>query len=948
MNPIEKLHELGQSIWMDYIRRDFVESGELVERVRAGELRGLTSNPTIFENAIGESDLYSSALRPLAHAGWNAEDIVDALVVQDIRAAADEFLPLYESTNGGDGFVSIEVDPRLADESEATVNEADRIWTLVNRPNVLVKIPATSAGVPAIEETIRRGINVNVTLIFALERYAEVMEAYLSGIEARLDEGQAVDHIASVASFFVSRVDTAVDSLLEDIIRREGPEAERAAALRGKIAVANAKLAYTQFKAMFNSARFQSLQARGARVQRPLWASTSTKNPAYPDTYYVDNLIGPNTVNTLPPSTLQAFKEQGKSALTLEEDLSASRAQLEALESLNISMEQVTGQLEREGVSKFSDSYLSLLDTVRERCSQMCLEITPLLEKARETWEQLEQASVGERIWQGDAGLWSRQSGKADEIRDRLGWLNLPQGSWSRLQEIEDFVQEVKRLGVANVVLLGMGGSSLAADVLRRMLANDSGLTFHVLDSTDPLMIRRIARKAPAKDSLFIVASKSGTTVEPLAMMEYFWRRAQNSLGAKAGDHFAVITDPGTHLQKIAETRGFRKVFFSPADVGGRYSALSVFGLVPAALMAIDFEALLQGGVRMGEACRPEVQDVRNPGIYLGGLIGAAGLSGRDKLTFVADKEAEPFVDWVEQLVAESSGKQGRGWLPISGEPVVDGSVYGDDRLLVYLRGEGTYDSYLQSWIEAGVPAVVLEMKAEAGTLGGAFFQWEMATAVACHLIRVNAFDQPNVQRAKDRTEALLKTYRKRGSLPEVKALWERAGWQLQGEIDGSIDAGENDLTHVLAVVLERSAPGETINLLAYLPYRQAYENQIQPVRRSLLENWGRASAFSYGPRYLHSTGQLHKGGPDNCLHLLLSAQISNDEEIPEMGIPFGVLQRAQAIGDLQALTSLGRRAYRVVLPSPDRFREFTEKIQAAVEKLVGAQSGPNALRNSG
>lgn len=936
MNPVEQLHEHGQSVWMDYIRRDLIESGELADRVQAGELRGVTSNPTIFEKAIGESDLYNSALRPLAHAGWEAEAVVDALVVQDIRAAADELLPLYESTNGGDGFVSIEVDPRLADDSETTVEEADRLWNVVNRPNVMVKIPATSAGIPAIEEAIRRGINVNVTLIFALERYTEVMEAYLSGLEARLDEGQAVDHIASVASFFVSRVDSAVDRLLEDIVRKEGPEAERAAALLGKIAIANAKLAYAQFEATFESPRFETLRAKGARLQRPLWASTSTKNPAYPDTYYVDNLIGPNTVNTLPPSTLEAFKDHGKSELTLEENLSASRAQLEALESLNISMEQVTDQLEREGVRKFSDSYLSLLDTVRERCSRMRSEIRPILEKVQEVWERLQADSVSEGIWQRDARLWSRQTGKGEEIRNRLGWLNLPQASWARLQEIDAFVQGLKGSGITNAVLLGMGGSSLAADVLRRMLAREVGLTFYVLDSTDPIMIRRIARNAPVRSSLFIVASKSGTTVEPLALMEYFWRRAQRSRGAQAGDHFAAITDPGTHLEQVARERGFRKVFSSPADVGGRYSALSEFGLVPAALMGVDLEALLEGGADMADVCRPELKDVKNQGIYLGGLIGAAGFSGRDKLNFIADEDLEPFVDWIEQLIAESSGKEGRGFLPIVGEPPGGAEAYGDDQLLIYLRSDGSYDRYVDRWIESRVPVAILETSAEPRALGRMFFQWEMATAVACHLINVNAFDQPNVQRAKNRAEALMKAYRKRGSLPEVKVLWQRDGWRVTGGTEGGIGAGAQDVEAVLTSILSEADRGEVVHLLAYLPYRRSHRVRIEAVRRRIRDDWGRTSTFSYGPRYLHSTGQIHKGGPDNGVFLIVRAKAEKDEDIPDMGLPFGVLQQAQAVGDLQALNSLDRRAYGVELPSPDHFLEFTERLAASIGALAG------------
>jgi transaldolase/glucose-6-phosphate isomerase len=936
MNPIHELHDLGQSVWLDYIRRDLIDSGELADKVQDGELRGVTSNPTIFEKAIAGSDLYNASLRPLAHAGWGAEEIVDALVVEDIRSAADVFLPLYEATNGGDGFVSIEVDPRLADDTEATIQEVNRIWKSVNRPNVMVKIPATSAGIPAIEESIGRGINVNVTLIFALERYAEVMEAYLSGIESRIESGLAVDHIASVASFFVSRVDTAVDRSLESILREEGQGAERAATLMGKAAIANAKLAYAQFKATFDAPRFEALAAQGARLQRPLWASTSTKNPAYPDTYYVDNLVGPDTVNTLPPSTLEAFKDHGDAEQAIEENLSASRAQLEALESLGVSMTDVTDQLEREGVEKFSDSYMSLLDTIRERCADMRSELDVVLGRARAIWERLEQDSVSERIWQRDATLWADRSGKAEQVRNRLGWLDLPQTSWSLVDELESFVSEIKQSGISTVVLLGMGGSSLSADVMRRMLASRSGLEFLVLDSTDPVMIRRVARKAPIHKSLFIVASKSGATVEPLAFMEYFWRRAKHRRGEKAGGHFVAVTDPGTHLEQVAKERGFRRIFSGPPHVGGRYSALSVFGLLPAALMDVDLQALLEGGADMAAACRPVIENVRNPGIYLGGLIGAAGLSGRDKLNFIADGDLEPFVDWVEQLIAESSGKEGRGFLPIVGEPPGAGEAYGDDQLLIYLRSDGSHDPYVEDWINRKVPIAVLEMRAEEQNLGQMFFQWEMATAVACHLIDVNAFDQPNVQRAKDRAEALMKTYRKRGELPDVKVLWQRDGWKVMGDGEREIDAATEDGEAVLASILERTHPGEAVHLLAYLPYRRSHKKRIEEVRRAIRDDWGRTSTFSYGPRYLHSTGQIHKGGPDNAVFIIVRATVEKDEDIPEMGLPFGILEQAQAIGDLQALSSLERRAFGVELPSAEHFPKFLSLLQGSIDRLAG------------
>lgn len=374
-NEIHRAYELGQSFWLDYIRRDLLEDGELDRLIQDKEIRGVTSNPSIFRKAIADSDLYLAAMQPLAHAGWDGERIFEALAVEDIRAATDLFLPLYESTDGGDGFVSMEVNPELAADTQKTLEEARRLWEWVNRPNLFVKIPATQAGVPAIEQAIFEGININVTLIFSLERYSAVMEAYVVGLERRAEAGEPLERVASVASFFVSRVDSAVDPKLEAIVQEGGAEAERAQALMGKAAIANAKLAYAMFGSVFESPRFDRLKEAGARVQRPLWASTSTKNADYSDVLYVEELIGQHTVNTLPPKTLDAFRDHGAAKPTLAAGQSEARAQLEELAAVGISLDEITADLERDGVRAFADAYVSLIETVGERATDMRTEI---------------------------------------------------------------------------------------------------------------------------------------------------------------------------------------------------------------------------------------------------------------------------------------------------------------------------------------------------------------------------------------------------------------------------------------------------------------------------------------------------------------------------------------------------------------------------------------------
>lgn len=365
MNTTQELHAAGQSVWYDNIQRGLLDNGELAGMIERGEIRGVTSNPTIFMNAITKSHDYDAGLAPLAKAGRDKEEIFWQLAIEDIQRAADLFRPLYDQSNKGDGYVSLEVSPYLAHQTDKTLAEAKQLWQRVDRPNLMVKIPATVAGLPAITGAIAAGINVNVTLIFSLERYAAVMDAYLTGLEQRVAAGLPVDMIASVASFFVSRVDTKVDGHLAAMIDRGGMRAEKAELLPGKAAIANARLAYENFKKVFGSARFQALKAQGARVQRPLWASTGTKNPKYRDVVYVEELIGPDTVNTVPPQTLAAFLDHGVVRPgTLEENVAEARQTLVHLESLGISMSAVTSELEQEGVKSFADAFTALLSAV--------------------------------------------------------------------------------------------------------------------------------------------------------------------------------------------------------------------------------------------------------------------------------------------------------------------------------------------------------------------------------------------------------------------------------------------------------------------------------------------------------------------------------------------------------------------------------------------------------
>jgi len=923
-SKITQLTDLGQSIWYDNVERLILENGELAGMINRGDIRGLTSNPSIFNQAISKSNDYDSALTPMAWAGYTDRDILEQLMVEDIVRVADLLKPLYNKTHGGDGFVSLEVRPDLAFDSEKTSAEAQRLWNIVNRPNLMIKIPATKPGLQAIQQSIAAGININITLIFSISRYLEVMEVYLNGLEERIKVGKPIDHINSVASFFISRIDSKVDKYLETIIHASEQDGRKASELLGKIAITNARLAYQEFRKVFESERFLRLQAKGANLQRPLWASTSTKNPRYPDTMYVDELIGKNTVNTVPPQTLDAFREHGKVQLTIEKDLDKAREDFSALEAVGISMQKVTQELEDEGVKTFSVAFDSLLASVKQRQENALAQLGHLGKSVSMRVSQLQSDNFSIRFHSKDATLWTNDPKAQEEVRIRMGWLMSPSSSQAIIPGLNLFVSEVQKSGYTHALLLGMGGSSLAPEVMSLIYEDTlSGLKLTTLDSTDPAQVLRAARQNPPPSTLFIVSSKSGGTAEVNAMFEYFWDRAHRSVGDKAGEHFIAITDPGTSLEKMAYERKFRKIFLADSNVGGRYSALTAFGLVPAALMGIDVEELLKYASWMASECSPDQPIERTPGFVLGAVLGEAFNHQRDKLTLIADPELAPFGAWLEQLVAESSGKQGKGIVPIDGEPPASLKKYGADRLFVYLRRNGKCDRKVNLLRKAGQPVLTQSIQ-DNSAIAAEIYKWEVAIATACAVIGVNPFDQPDVQDSKNRTLAKISYYKTHHLFNESKPVYEEDGIYLYSNksVDGKI------LIDFIGEFLASGKPGDYVAINAYLQRNNKSEATLKDLRTWIRTKTRLATTVGFGPRFLHSTGQLHKGGANNGLFLVITADPVRDVEIPHEGLSFGTLQHGQALGDLEALEARDRRLMHIHLANPKLLTTLVNKLK--------------------
>ena len=930
-NPLVQLQHLGQSPWHDNIRRGLLTSGALKKMVRQGDITGLTSNPTIFEQAIAQSSDYDDAIEALARKGKSAEEIFDALSIEDIRAAADVFAPVFKRTKGGDGYVSIEVAPKHANDTQKTIKEAHRLWEAVGRPNLMVKIPATQAGIPAIEQCIADGLNINVTLIFSLQRYHEVMNAYLAGLEKRVKKGKDIGRIASVASFFVSRVDTLVDRLLDEKIQALG--ADKAALLdklKGQAANANAKLAYAEFRKKFTTDRYAALAHHGARVQRPLWASTSTKNPAYPDVYYVEALVGPDTVDTMPPATIAAYKDHGRPEVRLDKDLDEAARAIEQLEEFGIRMDWVTQKLEDDGVAAFARSFDTLLAVVEARRVAVMLgdrqtaHLGKFQKSVDATLKAMASVKFGERLWKKDATLWKPDDeAHQKEIKIRLGWLDVADLMLTRVGEMRAFADEVRQAGFTHAVLCGMGGSALAPEVLRETFGVAKGyLDLKVLDSTDPAAVINAEAWSAPERTLYLIASKSGSTTEPNAFFSFFWRHVHHAKGDRAGENFVAITDPGTAMERRAQEHGFRKIFLNPPEIGGRYSALSYFGLVPAALMGIDVQKLLDRARQMMRACGPIISPMQNPGLSLGAALGALAQAGRDKLTFVVDEKISTFGYWTEQLIAESTGKEGKGIVPVEGEPAGKPEVYGKDRVFVVMRlGKAEANPSVAVLVKAGFPVVELQLQ-DAYDLGAEFIRWEIATAAAGWVLGINPFDQPNVQESKDNTVRLLQEHVTKGQLPDP---------------GGALDPDTPDYPARLLAHLKSVKAGDYVALTAYVERTARREKVLRQLRTAIRDRYKAATTVGYGPRFLHSTGQLHKGGADNGVFIQFVGEDPIDAPIHGEKYTFSVLKAAQALGDFESLTARRRRAVRVNLG--DNIRRGLLKTLTVVEAKLAKKA---------
>ncbi len=941
MNPLQQLETFGQSVWLDYLSRELLR-GDIKQAIARDSLKGMTSNPSIFEKSLSHGTDYDDDVKTFVARGEDVGAIFRHLAVRDIQDSADAFRPVYDATNRTDGFISMEVSPYLAKDTAGTIAEARSLWEEVHRENLMIKVPATNEGIPAIRELIGCGINVNITLLFARAMYEKVAEAYIAGLEM-LDQKTDLSKIASVASFFVSRIDTKVDAAIDTKLKGNvGDGYDRLAALRGKVAVANAKLAYQQYKKIFSGPRWEKLAARGARPQRLLWASTGTKNKAYSDILYVETLIGADTVNTMPPETMDAYRDHGKPAATLEANLDDANKVLADLAASGISLERITDDLVEDGVQQFSkaaDALYAALASKREKIldgSLLRQEIglseaaAKIVQDELDAWTK--QGNV-RRLWAKDASLWTT----ADEAK-WLGWLDIAQRERADITGLRNFAEIVKQQKLSDVVLLGMGGSSLGADVLGLTFGSKEGWpALHVLDSTDPDQIRSVQRAITLATTMFLVSSKSGTTLEPNILKDYFYKLISDERGAAdAGRQFVAITDPGSELEKIASQYGFAHLFFGDPAIGGRFSVLSKFGLVAAAAIGLNVERLLAETQRMVTSCHAMVPASANPGIRLGVTLGAlATKCGRDKITITASPALASIGAWLEQLIAESTGKQGKGLIPVDGEALGEPNVYGEDRVFVHVHMAGSDDrvAELQALQEQGHPVIRIAIE-DSYQLGQILYLWEMAIAAAGAVIGINPFDQPDVEASKNKTRELTQQYESSGALPEDAPMLRQGGIAIYGDEPAREGLRKaRNLGEALRFHLGRIGAGDYFAILAYIENSQAHHATLNALRMKIRNGKRVATCLGFGPRYLHSTGQAYKGGPNSGVFLTITCDHARDLAIPGRKASFGAVEVSQALGDFAVLTERGRRALRIHLNDLDKgLAALDEAIDFALE----------------
>lgn len=937
--PLQDLERHGQRVWLGYFRRQLADGGRLGTLVEEAAVSGVVFDADVYRHALVSGSEYRDVLDRLRRANEDRREVLEELLLEDVAFVDAAFARVERARNRA--FIAMDAPAHLQDSADELVSWAGRLRDAAPSSTVLIKLVGSSAGVRMAESLLAGGHSVYVGHLFGLEQLRRVLDTYARGLGLCRAAGNDLAGARLVAAFNLVRLDVAVDELLRDRLRQEAVDRDLAESLHGRTAIALGKVARQRLEEFLAGAAWAELADRGAHRPWLAWEGTRTLSAARRDVEYLEELIGPETVAVVSRLALSAFRDHGHARATLDQQRQEAREILGDLMQVGIDPDALADDLQEAAVLHRAQSLEELSLTVGESAS-VDADYAP--GALTERWQELIRRARGDdvvrRLWERDPTLYSRGVEDPAAIRDRLGWLSLP----------ESMAEEALPLlghgadggGAGNVVLLGMGGSSLGAEACRVAFGRRD---FIVLDTVVPRGVASVAARVD-DGALFLVSSKSGTTIETQALCDYFYARIVEDEGEEAGRRFVAITDPGTPLHETARHRAFQRVWLNPPDVGGRYSVLSYYGLVPMALMGVDIGRVLDAAGRMAVACGPEVGD-GNPGLRLGAFLAAALDEGRNKLTLLTSNRLAGLADWIEQLVAESSGKGGRGLVPVSQEPLGDADTYGEDRVFVQVRlGDEAppepETALLQALQERGAPVVRIAV-ADPHDLGQEFLRWELAVAIAGALVDFNPFDEPNVRGAKERTRDVLES----GTGRVGKPVAEGSGITVVADADADPElaagvSGSSDVVDWLRAHLCRAAEPDYVCLQAFLAPEISVWHALQGVRALLRDRLAVATTVGWGPRYLHSTGQLHKGGDDRGVFLQLTTETDSDLPIPDRPYTFGELAAAQADADFSALRQLGRRVMRVHLGSESEagLAELVEVIRAALESRPGGAGG--------
>ena len=746
----------------------------------------------------------------------------------------------------------------------------------------MVKIPATAAGVPAIKEAIFEGININVTLIFSLQRYSEVIEAYVEGLERRVASGQPVERVASVASFFVSRVDSAVDKQLETIIRKESTRAERAHALLGTAAIANAKLAYAQFKSVFDSPDFEQLREVGARPQRPLWASTSTKNPAYSDVLYIEELIGQHTVNTVPPKTVLAFRDHGVAEARLEAGLSEARAQLQALAALGVSLDEVTSDLERDGVRSFSEAYSSLIETVGERADGMRGEIGSVAPELARTLELLDTDRVAARFWRVDPDLWPETT-DGSVIKMRLEWLEA---------ELDDYLSQAKQVAQKvdseKIAQIGWIGSAQVLDSIAEAASGERSVVS--LETLDPNELRSFARKTPVDSTIFVAQSRAAVDPATTIKLTDVWRRASNRLGDEASQHFIVVTPENSQLVEWAGERNIDRI---EEWNHSSEAAISAGGFLLASLLGADPNDLAEGAASMRKLSSPGAAAALNPALYLGAALAAAGRS----LSIVADPSISSRAEWLAKYLQARIQISNRAGTPRA-----------DDDGLVYLRLDGEIEEEVRA---QETPLIILQTEPGLPGIGSDSVQWEVGAGVAAHLLSDPTYAGAPLLPAWNRLAKMVERFQKRGNFGYLKPSWTAdygsVWWSWKGQGRAAEPAS---LSRLAALALQMLNSSSALFVGIY----QSRSSSALKALSTLSDRLAAARGVSVVSEFSRPPEAKFSGG----FSLLVGGDPKKDTEVQAHEFTLGDLQSASMIADFEQAKEAGGEACAILLKEPE------------------------------